>query len=181
MESIYTIGHSTRTIEEFLALQREHGIRRLIDVRRYPGSRRYPHFGKEELPGHLTAAGIEYVHMEILGGRRTPRPDSPNGFWRNAQFRGYADHMDSSEFRKALDVLKDAAAAGVRQAIMCAEAVPWRCHRQLIADALVAEGIEVRHIIQPGKAEAHVLNASARISANRHLVYPATPAQMDLL
>ena len=179
MHPVFTIGHSTRTSEEFRALLHEHAITRLIDVRRFPGSRRYPHFGREELPRHLQAAGIEYVHEDALGGRRDPSPSSRNDGWRNAQFRGYADHMDSAEFQQALERLvgrRDRA-----QVIMCAEAVPWRCHRQLIADALVARGVDVVHIMGPGQTSAHQLDVMARVLDNGRVVYPGSDAQMDLL
>ncbi|HEX6558043.1 MAG TPA: DUF488 domain-containing protein [Longimicrobiales bacterium] len=180
MEPVFTVGHSTRTIAEFSALLHENRIQRLVDVRRYPGSRRYPHFGREPLPVFLQQAGIEYVHEDALGGRRTPRADSPNEVWRNAQFRGYADHMDSPEFRAALQRLIEGAQT-TRQVIMCAEAVPWRCHRQLIADALVARGVDVRHIIQAGSVKEHALNENARVLADGHLVYSSAGPQIDLL
>ena len=180
MESVYTIGHSTRGIDDFLALLAENGIDKLIDVRRYPGSKRYPHVGREQLPSFLQAAGIAYEHVDALGGRRAPIPNSRNDRWRNEQFRGYADHMDSTEFRQALEkIISDA--ANQRQAIMCAEAVPWRCHRQLISDALVALGHEVLHIMGPGKADAHRLNPDARILPDGHLVYSNRSDQFDLL
>lgn len=177
---IYTIGHSTRTIDEFLDLLRENDIDLLVDVRRYPGSKRYPHFGREQLPVHLNAAGIQYAHEDALGGRRRPRADSPNDYWRNEQFRGYADHMDSAEFRTVLDALIERSARD-NLTVMCAEAVPWRCHRNLIADALVARGITVRHIIGPGTVNEHQLNPNARVERDGHIVYSETPAQLDLL
>lgn len=180
MAPVFTIGHSTRTLEEFIELLRENRIDTLVDVRRYPGSRRYPHFGGEQLPLHLARAGVAYVHEDALGGRRAPKPDSRNDVWRNAQFRGYADHMGSSEFRAALERLIERAATK-RQVIMCAEAVPWRCHRQMIADALVARGVSVRHIIQAGSVKEHVLNEHARVLADGHLVYSTAGPQMDLL
>lgn len=180
MEPVFTIGHSTRTLEEFVELLRENGIDTLVDVRRYPGSKRYPHFGRQELPLHLTRAGISYVHEDALGGRRAPKPDSRNDVWRNAQFRGYADHMDSSEFRGALERLIDRAETR-RQVIMCAEAVPWRCHRQMIADALVARGLSAQHVIQHGSIKEHVLNEHARVLGDGHLVYSSAGPQMDLL
>ena len=125
------------------------------DIRRYPGSRRYPHFSRESLAQSLP---ITYVHVPELGGRRKPLPDSPNTGWRNEQFRAYADYMATPEFAAALDMLLD---SDVRTAIMCAEAVPWRCHRLLISDALVARGVEVRHILGPAPAQPHVLTAGA--------------------
>ena len=161
---IYTIGHSTRTLDELISLLREHEIQRLADIRRYPGSRRYPHFSKESLEKTLP---IDYVHVPALGGRRRPLPDSPNTAWRNEQFRGYADYMSTREFADALDGLL---ASDLRTAIMCAEAVPWRCHRNLVADELTRRGHEVIHIIGPGSAQKHELNKLASVEGE-HLVY----------
>lgn len=169
--TLFTIGHSTRTFEEFAELLQAHEIRCLVDVRRYPGSRRYPHFSRESLAHSLPALGVEYVHEPELGGRRTPRPDSPNGAWRSASFRAYADHMEAPEWQAALQRVLERARARPT-AVMCAEAVPWRCHRQLIADAVVARGGEVRHVLSTARAEAHTLNAHARVEAGR-LWYPA--------
>lgn len=168
MTTVWTIGHSTRDLGEYLALLRENGVERLADVRRYPGSRRYPHFSRDALRLSLPAAGIEYVHMPELGGRRTPAPDSPNAGWRNPQFRAYADHMASDEFRIAIDTLL---ASPKRTAIMCAEAVPWRCHRNLVSDELVRRGLDVLHIMSSGSVQKHELNPMARIEGD-HLVYP---------
>src|SRR5437870_10641503 len=142
---IYTVGHSTRSLETFLALLAEHQIRLLVDVRRYPASRRYPHFAQEPLAAALEAVGIAYRHDADLGGRRAARRDSANTAWRSAGFRGYADYMETPAFEDALARLRELARARPT-AILCAEAVPWRCHRQLIADALVARGEEVGHI-----------------------------------
>src|SRR5437870_2302093 len=142
---IYTVGHSTRSLETFLALLAEHQIRLLVDVRRYPASRRYPHFAQEPLAAALEAVGIAYRHDADLGGRRSARKDSANTAWRSAGFRGYADYMETPAFEDALARLRELARARPT-AILCAEAVPWRCHRQLIADALVARGEEVGHI-----------------------------------
>ena len=164
---IYTIGHSTRTLAELIGLLRENGIKRLADIRRFPGSRRYPHFSKESLSKSLPEAGIQYVHVVELGGRRDPLPDSPNTGLRNVQFRGYADHMASAEFRNALDALL---ATDVPTAIMCAEAVPWRCHRNLVADELTRRGHEVVHILGPGSTKRHVMNPIAHV-VDDHLVY----------
>lgn len=167
---VYSIGHSTLEIEDLIALLREHGIALLADVRRYPGSRRHPQFSRDDLAPALAECGIEYVHLPALGGRRKPRRDSPNTAWRNEQFRGYADHMASNEFRAAVDELL---ARAIRTtAVMCAEAVPWRCHRNLLADELVRRGIEVVHILGPGATEPHALNPSARTEGD-HLIYPA--------
>lgn len=169
---VYTVGHSTRPIEALIAMLREHAVEVLVDVRRYPGSRRYPQYGADALAAALTAAGIAYRHEPHLGGRRRPAPDSPNTFWRNAQFRGYADHLGTGQARAALDrVAADGAARAI--VLLCAEAVPWRCHRQLIADALVVRGVEVRHILGRGQAARHAVNPAARVASDGRLVYPA--------
>ena len=168
---LFTIGHSTRPLEELVDLLRAFGIRRLVDVRRYPGSRRYPHFSRDVLQPALAAAGIGYVHEPDLGGRRDPVPGSPNAAWRSAAFRGYADHMATPAFAAALGRVVDGASEP--QALMCAEAVPWRCHRQLIADALVVSGLEVQHILSPSRTETHALRVEARVTAEGHLVYEA--------
>jgi uncharacterized protein (DUF488 family) len=173
---IYTIGHSTRSLDEFLALLREHAVARVADIRRYPGSRRYPHFSRESLEVTLPGAAIEYVHMPELGGRRKARPDSPNAAWRKEQFRAYADHMATPEFHTAIAELLDSAHI---TAYMCAEAVPWRCHRNLVSDEMVRRGIEVQHIIGPGSTQTHVLNPMARVDGD-HLIYPAEGAQRPL-
>ncbi len=180
LKRIYTIGHSTRTLEEFVALLREHGVARLADIRRYPGSRRYPHFSGESLAQSLPREGILYEHFADLGGRRSPQKNSPNGAWENEQFRGYADHMATPPFQAAVDRLLDPPPTGNRQpptAIMCAEAVPWRCHRNLTADELVRRGVEVVHILGPGKAQPHALSKMARIERDR-VIYPPPQAEM---
>lgn len=171
MARIYTIGHSTRSIQELVGLLQKHDISLLLDVRRFPGSRRYPHFAREALAASLPSAGIEYIHEPDLGGYRKPRPDSPNTAWRVAGFRAYADHMDSGEFREALGRLMNRAEEKAT-AIMCAEAVPWRCHRRLISDALLVRGHEVVHILAPGKTDEHEVNPNARVLAGHRLVYP---------
>jgi uncharacterized protein (DUF488 family) len=173
MGRVYTVGHSTRSVEELLQILRAHGIRRLVDVRRYPGSKRHPHFSRAALQVFLEAQGIEYVHAEALGGRRTPRADSPNISWRSAAFRGYADHLASLEFKDGLERLIGWA-PGADTVVMCAEAVPWRCHRQLIADALVARGVEVKNILSETRADAHELNANARVAADGSITYPGS-------
>ncbi len=175
---IFTIGHSTRSQDEFLALLREHEIGLLADIRRYPGSKRYPHFGSDAMAAWLPANGIRYVHMPELGGRRKPLPDSPNMAWRNEQFRAYADYMATDEFRAATDALV-ALSAGVRTTIMCAEAVPWRCHRNLVSDELVRRGIDVIHIINGGSSRPHAMNSHAVIEGE-HLVYPAEQQTLRL-
>ena len=168
LNRIYTIGHSTRTLEELVALLREHGVTRLADVRRFPGSRRHPHFSRESLEISLPADGVEYVHFEDLGGRRTPVEGSPNGAWENEQFRGYADYMMTGAFHAAVDRLL---ASERDTAVMCAEAVPWRCHRGLLSDELVRRTIEVIHILGPGSSRPHALSKMARIEEGR-VLYP---------
>ena len=167
-QSFFSIGHSTRELADFLALLAESRIERLADIRRYPGSRRYPHFSRESLARALPEQGVEYVHVPELGGRREPRPDSPNTAWRNAQFRAYADHMGADEFRAAVDRLL---ASPKCTAVMCAEAVPWRCHRNLLADELLRRGVEVIHILGAGSTTVHVMNPNAREVEGR-LIYP---------
>jgi uncharacterized protein (DUF488 family) len=160
-----------------VALLAEAGVELLVDVRRFPGSRRHPHFAREPLARALAEAGIAYRHEPDLGGRRAPRPDSPNGAWRVAAFRGYADHMATAEFAAALDRL--AALAATRPtAILCAEALPQRCHRRLIADALAARGHEVVHLLAPGRRERHLLHPAAVVDGGR-LTYPAGPTTGD--
>jgi len=166
---VLTIGHSTRTLEELLALLAEHGVRLLVDVRRFPASRRHPHFSGPALAAALGAKGVGYRHQADLGGRRAARPDSVNLGWRNEGFRGYADHMATDAFGAALARL---AAEPGPVAIMCAEAVPWRCHRQLIADALLARGVPVTHLLGPGRAQEHRLTKGARLEPDGRVVYP---------
>lgn len=167
---VFTVGHSTRSLEDFLALLTEHGIELLADVRRFPGSRRFPHFRREALGASLSAVGITYRHLLGLGGHRRPRADSPHSYWTNAGFRAYADHMETPEFEETFAGLLDLA-DDRRTALMCAEAVPWRCHRQLVADALVARGRRVVHILAPGRSEDHVINSSARLLPDGRLIY----------
>jgi uncharacterized protein (DUF488 family) len=176
---IVTIGHSTRTSDEFLALLGAHGVDEVLDVRRYPASRRHPHFARDALASALRAAGVAYRHDADLGGRRAPRPDSPHTAWRSGAFRGYADHMETEAFGAALERLMDTAADRT-VALLCAEAVPWRCHRQLIADALVARGVVVRHIIGPRPPEPHRLSPFARVEPGGRIVYAAPSAQEGL-
>src|SRR5574340_506883 len=145
---LWTVGHSTRTWEEFLGLLREHEIALLVDVRHYPTSARVPWTNQPALAAHLREAGLGYRHLVDLGGYRKPRPGSPNTGWRNAGFRGYADYMDRDAFRNGLDRLITLAKES-RVAIMCAEAVPWRCHRGVLSDALVVRGVRVVHILSP--------------------------------
>jgi uncharacterized protein (DUF488 family) len=169
--TVYTVGHSTRTLDEFLGLLAAHGVAGIADVRSFPASRRHPHFGRAALAEALAAAGIGYDWLPMLGGRRTPGPDSPHTAWRVAGFRGFADYMDTAEFRTGLARLV-ALAAARPTAVLCAEAVPWRCHRQLIADALVVRGVEVLHLLAPGVVRRHVLSPLARVEGER-LVYDA--------
>lgn len=159
---VWTIGHSTRSRDEFHQLLLLNEIDRLVDVRSYPGSRRYPHFNQAELAADLPTIGVEYHHLKSLGGRRKPLPQSKNTAWQNASFRAYADHMDSEEFKKGIDDLLSLAKQK-HTAIMCAEAVWWRCHRGLIADYLKANGADVIHIIDATHAEPHPYTSAARI------------------
>lgn len=169
---VLTVGHSTRPLDELLALLAAHRIEALVDVRRFPGSRRHPQYSRDALAVSLAAAGIAYRHDPRLGGRRAPRPDSPHTAWRNPSFRAYADHMDTAEFRAALADLA-AASTTRRTAVMCAEAVPWRCHRRLIADALTATGREVLHLLGPSRAEVHQLHEDAEVLEDGRLLYRA--------
>ena len=166
---VFTIGHSTRTLDAFLSLLHREGIAHLVDVRRFPVSRRYPHFDSSPLAESLLAAGISYEHAPALGGRRSADPASRNVGWRNASFRGYADHMSTPEFQGALERLL-AAAGREPTVVMCAEAVPWRCHRTLIADAVLARGRRARHILDASTSD-HVLTRFG-IIANGCVEYP---------
>jgi len=168
---ICTIGHSTRTADAFLALLRAHGLTGVADVRTVPRSRRHPHFSREALAAFLAPHGVAYVHLPGLGGLRKPQPDSPNGGWRHEGFRGYADHMGTREFADALEALI-AFAEGRRAAVMCAEAKWWQCHRRLVADALVALGMEVRHVMSAHDAPRHELTPFARVAGST-VHYPA--------
>jgi uncharacterized protein (DUF488 family) len=171
---IWTIGHSTRALGDFLTLLKEHTIQALADVRRFPGSRRHPHFGAEALAQSLARDQILYVHFPELGGRRTAVKNSPNTAWRNAAFRGYADHMATAEFAAGIDRLI-ALAAGHRTALMCAEALWWQCHRALIADYLKATGFTVLHIRGPRQAEEHPYTAPAKLINGRLSYAPPDP------
>jgi uncharacterized protein (DUF488 family) len=160
---IWTIGHSTRTIDEFISLLQANQIRLLVDVRSLPGSKRYPQFNKEALADSLGKTGIRYEHFPELGGRRNAKPESKNTAWRNASFRGYADYMETEEFRKGVERLLDLAAGAGPTAITCAEAVWWRCHRSLISDYLKARRIEVVHILDSNKTQPHPYTSAARV------------------
>lgn len=171
---VYTVGHGTRTLEELAALLREAGVDLLVDVRRFPGSRRHPHFARESLEESLPALGVAYDWRgEELGGRRSRRRDgsSRHPAWRNDAFGGYADYMDTEPFRTALERLEREAAAGTAVAVMCAETLWWRCHRRLIADALLMHGLEVVHLVQPGNAAPHPGNETARRGDDGYPVY----------
>jgi uncharacterized protein (DUF488 family) len=176
---VLTIGHSTRPIDEFVCMLRAHGVRRLVDVRTMPGSRHNPQFGGDALKASLEDEGIEYIHMKTLGGLRKPRTDSINAGWKNASFRGYADYMQTPEFTAALDHLIELSRAK-RTAIMCAEAVPWRCHRSLVADALTVRGIPVEHIMSESRRDPHKLTAFAKRTGVR-VTYPPEATQAELL
>jgi uncharacterized protein (DUF488 family) len=169
---VFTVGHSTRALDDFIALLKAHGVQRLVDVRTVPRSRHNPQFNRDTLPAALQAAGIGYAHMAALGGLRKPRPDSPNAGWRNLSFRGYADYMQSPEFASGLEEIM-AAAPDEQLALMCAEAVPWRCHRSLIADALLVRGVQVEELADAKRREPHRLTGFARVDGTT-LTYPPT-------
>ncbi len=167
MQLIYTIGHSTRSLDELVSLLRHEGITRLADIRRFPGSRRYPWFSREALERSLPEAGLIYEHFEDLGGRRKPRPDSPNVALTSDQFRGYADYMATPEFQAAVARLVSHEG---RTAYMCAEAVPWRCHRNMLSDEMVRRGLTVIHILSPGSRRTHELSKLASVAGD-HVEY----------
>jgi uncharacterized protein (DUF488 family) len=167
---IYTIGHSIHPAEQFLALLLAHEVRQVADIRTVPKSRRHPQFNRDALDRYLHTHGIGYRHFPALGGLRKPRPDSINTGWRHPGFRGYADHMETAEFSEGLEALL-AFADGGRTTVMCAEAVWWQCHRQLLADALVARGIGVRHILGAANPKPHHLSDFARLD-NGRVSYP---------
>lgn len=176
-KTAYTIGHSTRSQGELLALLGEAGVRTLADVRAFPSSRRHPQFNRTALPRWLPEAGVGYVHLRQLGGRRAPVPGSPNGGWREPGFRGYADYMSSSEFAAGLDRV-EVLARERPTAIMCAEALWWRCHRRLIADALTVRGWRVEHLGVGAGQAIHELPAFAVVEHGTALSYP--PSQSSL-
>jgi uncharacterized protein (DUF488 family) len=176
--TIFTVGHSTRTLDEFVELLRAHGVRAVADVRLIPKSRRLPHFNDDVLAVSLPAVGIAYHPFKSLGGRRRPRPDSVNLGWRNESFRGYADFMQTPAFAAALAELM-ALASQTPTTTMCAEAVPWRCHRSMISDALIVRGWTVRDITSPTKAAVHQLTPFAKVERTR-ITYPVDPRQAEL-
>lgn len=175
---IYTIGHSTRSLEDLVEALKAHGVQLLVDIRTVPASRHVPHFNRDALEAALPAAGIRYAHMKALGGwRKELRPDSPNTAWRSRGFRAYADYMLTAEFESAIAEL----IAMARQrptAIMCAEITPKRCHRSLVSDALTARGLLVRHIVDAEKSEEHVLTSFAQVEGTR-VIYPAQGLTID--
>lgn len=175
--AIFTVGHSTRPLADFIALLQAHGVTRLVDVRTIPRSRHNPQFNRDTLPGALQAAGIAYTHLAELGGLRHTTAASPNTGWRNASFRGYADYMQTPAFADAMNQLL-ALARHDTLALMCAEAVPWRCHRSLIADALLARGRPSSDIQSPARAQPHKLTPFARVHGTQ-VTYP--PEQPELI
>jgi uncharacterized protein (DUF488 family) len=176
--TIWTIGHSNRSLDDFLALVAAFEIEVLADVRRFPGSRKHPHFNQAELSKSLAEIDVAYEFFPELGGRRKPRADSPNTAWRNESFRAYADYMETEEFRAGIERLL-VLANERRVAVMCSEAVWWRCHRSLIADYLKAAGVDVQHILSPKNSELHPYTAAARLVEGR-LSYAETDPQARL-
>lgn len=170
---IFTIGHSTLPIEKFLEVLAAHDVQQLVDVRTIPKSRRNPQFGQDQLPASLEQHGIRYIHLPGLGGLRHALKDSINTGWKNASFRGYADYMQTAAFRENLTKLVEMSAAAPT-VIMCAEAVPWRCHRSLIADALTARGIKVQHILTATSVKSHTYTPFARVEGDS-VTYPGLP------
>ena len=168
---VWTIGHSTRSADEFVSLLRSQEIDRLADIRTIPQSKRHPHFGRDALATRLNREGIQYRHFKDLGGLRKPRADSPNGAWKNQAFRGYADHMQTREFAAAVDELLAFGEDG-RVSVMCAEAVWWQCHRMLLSDALVAKEIDVQHILAPTSVKPHRMTPFAQLRDDRQVWYP---------
>jgi uncharacterized protein (DUF488 family) len=169
--TVLTIGHSTHSLDEFTSLLKAHDVRRIVDVRSVPRSRHVPHFNRETFASKLRAGGIRYVHLKSLGGRRYAHKNSVNTGWRNASFRGYADYMATPQFRQGLQRLLRLARTH-RSAIMCAEAVPWRCHRSLIADALLVRCVNVEHILSATKRQEHSLTPFAQVDGSE-ITYPS--------
>jgi uncharacterized protein (DUF488 family) len=175
---VMTIGHSTRTLEEFIGLLKTHGVTRIVDVRTVPRSRHNPQFNKDSLPGELKKVGLDYVHMPGLGGLRHAKLNSLNVGWRNASFRGYADYMQTPEFETSLEELIQLAKQK-QIAILCAEAVPWRCHRSLIADALLLRRIRTEDIMSPTRRQVHTLTPFAKVQGTT-ITYPAANLQLSI-
>lgn len=174
--TIFTIGHSTLPIHQFIATLKTYGIERLVDIRTIPRSRRNPQFESSALANSLRSDGIQYVHLSGLGGLRHPRKDSPNTGWRNENFRGYADYMQTQAFENELETLINLSRES-RLAIMCAEAVPWRCHRSLVSDALIARGITVIDILTESSYRPHKLTAFAHVNGTQ-ITYPPDQAKL---
>ena len=170
---IYTVGHSTRPAVELVELLRAHSIRTLVDIRTVPRSRTNPQYNADVFEGTLAEVGIRYMHLPRLGGLRHPRKDSPNSAWRNSSFRGFADYMQTDDFAQGLEELR-VLTPHSPLALMCAEAVPWRCHRSLVADALHARGVVVRHITSATRAQEHRLTPFAELHGTR-VLYPGPP------
>ena len=175
---VFTIGHSTRPLQDFIDLIAGYEIELVVDVRSVPRSRRNPQFNRETFPAALRAAGIGYEHAADLGGFRRAGPASPNAGWRNASFRGYADYMQTAAFIASLERVMELAQSR-RLVLMCAEAVPWRCHRSLIADALVVRGIRVKEIVSAKRAQAHTVTSFAQVDGTAITYPPQTSLQMS--
>jgi uncharacterized protein (DUF488 family) len=175
---VFTVGHSTHSLDHLVGLLREHGVECVADVRLIPRSRRMPHFADRSLAGELPGRGVRYLPLKALGGRRRARPDSRNGGWRVGGFRGYADYMETDDFARALGTLEETARE-CRTAVMCAEGLWWRCHRRLIADALLVRGWRVTHIGPDGRTEPHRLTPFAVVEDGR-LTYPPPAEQLGL-
>lgn len=176
-DRIWTVGHSNRPLENLIAILRSHSVERVIDVRRFPVSRKWPHFDAERLAETLPAAGIDYAGMPELGGRRKPRPDSPHVAWRTDAFRGYADFMDTEEFARSLEKAMGLARER-RSALMCAEALPWRCHRSILADGFLARGWEVFEILSEKEGRARKLPDFARVEGER-VIYDRAQSELS--
>jgi uncharacterized protein (DUF488 family) len=159
---VYTVGHSNRSVDEFIGLLKAHGVDTLVDIRKLPGSNKHPHFNRDELSDTLARAGIRYVHLKELGGRRRQSKDSKNTAWRNRSFQAYADHMETEEFRRGVEALLGYAAEG-KVAVMCSEALWWRCHRALVADYLKSLGVSVYHIMSERSNKPHPYTSAAKV------------------
>ena len=175
---MFTIGHSTHPIDAFVEILQAHGVRQLVDIRTIPKSRHNPQFNQETLSASLRKQKIAYVHMKDLGGLRRPRPDSPNAGWKNSSFRGYADYMQTEPFKEALEKLITLSKK-IPTAIMCAEALPWKCHRSLVSDSLATKGTQVEHLLSPKKRQLHTLTSFAKVQ-NGELLYPKDKQQLEL-